>query len=421
MNSLIVELYGHLIGRIEPDKNRLSGFVFTVDSDVFDHYPLSSTVLSIAVPLNLRFTAMQSRRAVNFFNELLPEGQNLRWLLETLPDDQRNTYGLLRRYGKDSAGALMIYEPDDLFDKEKARIEPADAASIERLLLNMPLEPLGNWPNSGRISLGGVQGKVLLAKQGDKWYRALNGYPSSHILKPNLNEYPSMIYDECFCMQLAFNAGLTSFPVWIESFGSMDALVVERFDRDSNLPGERLHMEDFNQALGASGDQKYQEVGGKVSAKRISQALQRFASEDDMRSYAKQLVFATAIGNLDMHAKNTSIFHYPDTRIKLAPVYDQVPLRHQNTDSRMALSIAGEYIHANLSRSHLVSELLSWQTASYSGDKTTSAFIDEELVAIRDALLQTQLHDNAYPRLIEDIHLIIERLLANKPIGRIGS
>jgi len=416
MNRLNVELYGVLLGTLTP---RGRGVEFTTIPSAFEHYPVASTIMSLAVPLSLRYTAPQRKRGTNFFTELLPEGRNLRWLTQTVSPEERSAYGLLRKYGKDSAGALLIYDPEDPTATKNPKAEKLSESKIRSLFEHMPQEPLANAPLSGKTSLGGMQGKIVLSKKDDSWYRGHFGHPSTHILKPSVPEFPTMIYDEAFCMQMAYEAGLTSHPIWIESFDGSDALVIERFDRDTAAPNGRIHQEDFNQALGAQGEQKYQEIGGKVTAKRIAQTLERFGAEGDVQAFAAQLIFAVAIGNLDMHAKNVSIFHFPDATIKLTPTYDQVPLRHQNTDGRMALAVGGEYVHANLTRAHIANELLSWQHVVFSTEAASNAFISECLESYRATLEAVPLSSKAYPALKETLSLFMSRLLSGKPTGKV--
>jgi serine/threonine-protein kinase HipA len=415
MSELHVELYGTLIGTLS---KTAKGFDLKVDPDVFTEYQLSSTVMSLAVPLNLQYTVAQKKRLGNFFAELLPEGRNYEWLAQSLPYEERNIYGMLRKYGKDIAGALTIYDPGDPVSTEKAKAEPVDDKTVRYLLENMPLAALANSPKSGKTSLGGVQGKIVLAKKNGTWHRVHYGYTSTHIIKPFAQEHPTMIYDEAFCMQMAQNSGLTEYPVLIERFDGIDALVIERYDRNQDAEGDRLHQEDFNQALGARGSEKYQEYGGKVSAKRIAQTLARFGNNTDVKGFASQLLFAIAIGNLDMHAKNISILHYPDESIRIAPTYDQVPLRHQNTDGKMALAIGGVYEHANISMSDITAELISWQCNGLSSESEVAVFIKNNLETYRSALSIAIPNDKAYPKLKEDISLFISNLQSGKKIGR---
>ena len=414
MSKLNVELYGALLGTLS---QKGKWFDFEVDRGAFERFHLSSTIMSLAVPLNLKYTASQKKRTGNFFAELLPEGRNYDWLVQSLPYSERTHYGMLRRYGKDIAGALSVYDPEDPASSVKAEAEFVNSNKIRYLLEHMPQEALANSPNSGRTSLGGVQGKIVLAKKDGSWCRVHNGYPSTHILKPVVQKYPTMIYDEAFCMHMAFNSGLTGYPVWIEDFDGADALVIERYDRNSDVEGSRVHQEDFNQALGTSGSEKYQEYGGKISARRIAQTLARFGADGDVVKFASHLVFAIAIGNLDMHAKNVSILHFPDESIMLAPAYDQVPLRHQSTDGKMALAINGEYIHANISRSDIVSELASWRCGGFSDDAKTITIINDCLENYNNALNSDIPNNNAFPRLKADISSFISNLLSGKVAG----
>ena len=409
MSNLVVELYGNVLGTLSQDSNR---FRFEADPTVFEKYALSSTIMSLAVPLNLQYTAVQKRRMDCFFTELLPEGHNYEWLSESLSREERTPYSLLRKYGKDVAGALSIYDPEDPQFSAKASAEPIDGKGVRYLLEHMPQAALGNSPISGKTSLGGVQGKIVLARIGAGWHRVHNGYPSTHILKPMVPDYPTMIFDEAFCMQMAYDAGLTGHPVWIEEFDGADALVIERYDRKEDTFGSRVHQEDFNQALGARGSEKYQEYGGKVSAKRIAQTLARFGSREDVQGFASQLIFAIAIGNLDLHAKNISILHLPDETIALAPAYDQVPLRHQNTDGHMALAINGKYVHASISLADIVAELVSWHCPGLSDEYEATSFVESRLHSYRDILTNATPDKRAYRNLKTEIASFISRLLS---------
>jgi len=411
MSTLNVELYGELLGYLKP---KGTSFVFETNTAIFERYPIASPLLSLAAPLLPQLTPLQQKRAMNFFSELLPEGRNLTWLMQSLPPAEQNTYGLLRKYGKDSAGALIIYDPHDPAAAKKPKREKVDAGKIRYLLENMPQAPLANSPLSGKTSLGGVQGKIVLARKDDSWYRTHYGSPSTHILKPVVADYPTMIYDEAFGMQFAQKAGLTDHSVWIENFDGADALIIERYDRSADLADGRIHQEDFNQALGAHGDQKYQEIGGKVSAERIAMMLERFGHLEDVKAFASQLLFALAIGNLDMHAKNISIFHYPDASICLTPTYDQVPLWHQPTDGRVALAINGEHWFPSINHSHIEKELLSWKSQAFPDKTTVDEFIEHRFDAWRSILDQVPLHDKAYPRLREDIAGHLARFLSKK-------
>jgi len=135
-------------------------------------------------------------------------------------------------------------------------------------------------------------------------------------------------------------------------------------------------------------------------------------------AFARQLVFAAAIGNLDMHAKNISIFHYPDASVALTPAYDQVPLRHQNTDGRLALALGGEYVHANLTKAHIAAELLSWESRAFANGAEVDSFVESFLEHCLSALEEVPPVMGAYPLLVESIKSFAANLLTGKPTGK---
>ena len=126
----------------------------------------------------------------------------------------------------------------------------------------------------------------------------------------------------------------------------MPAVVIERYDRSPDAPQGRIHQEDFNQVLGAAGNQKYQKYGGKVSLERIARVFSAIGDRDSLERLFKLVVVSVAVGNLDLHAKNVSLLHRPDGSMTLSPAYDVVPQAHQPNDGEVALAVGGEYRHA---------------------------------------------------------------------------
>jgi hypothetical protein len=107
-----------------------------------------------------------------------------------------------------------------------------------------------------------------------------------------------------------------------------------------DAPQGRIHQEDFNQALGATGNQKYQKYGSKVSLARIARVFTATGDSRSLERLFKLIVVSVAVGNLDMHAKNISLLHRPDGSITLSPAYDVVPQAHQPNDGEVALAVA---------------------------------------------------------------------------------
>ena len=108
MADLIVELYGHRIGRL---LGPTPTFDFAIEPAAFDHFALDSSVLSVAIPLVPIQNRSRKGRRQTFFAELLPEGDMLTALAQASNVDRFDTVGLLGRYGRDVAGAIQIWDP----------------------------------------------------------------------------------------------------------------------------------------------------------------------------------------------------------------------------------------------------------------------------------------------------------------------
>ena len=408
MADLTVELYGARIGVLTGDART---FDLRIDPGAVSAYGIDSPILSISIPLVPVPTRTHKQRRQNFFRELLPEGRMLRRLAQEARVPAGDVIGLLRRYGRDVAGALQIWDPDVPGEPRAPRLEPLDAAGVAALLEHVQDFPLGNKPTGGKSSLAGVQDKVVLARTADGWNRALDGYPSTHILKPVPEGLATVIYDEEYGARLARAAGVAPFRTWIEEFADVPALIVERYDRSPSAPQGRIHQEDFNQAIGASGDEKYQRFGGKTSLARIAKALEEAAGREALETLFRMVVLSAAIGNLDMHAKNVSLLHHPDGTLALAPAYDFVPQAHQKNDGEVALAVAEAYRHAEITRAHLIEEGRSW--GLHGAERTTREVLE---VVLETAGSETP-HAQAHPKLAEDISRFTKNLLAGRAAG----
>ncbi|MDR0875203.1 MAG: HipA domain-containing protein, partial [Clostridiales Family XIII bacterium] len=329
MRELKVCLYGHEVGVLKGDDWRC--FSFAAAPSAFEHFSVGSTVLSEAVPLDLVPNSRKAKQQRNFFSELLPEGRIRSSMAQNAGIDEYDIIGFLAAYGRDIAGALEIFDPLLPCEPKSPYTTKVSAKQIRLLLEDVANTPLANAPGTGKTSLGGIQSKIVLSLADKTWYQVHDGYPSTHILKPLVQTQPTMIFDELFGADLAHELGLNSYKQWIEDFDGLPALVIERYDRrmDHGAKIARIHQEDFNQILGAHGNEKYQEYGGKVSLQRIASVFQGKDDGESLRRLARQLSLAVAMGNLDMHAKNIGLIHFEDETSTLTPAYDMVPLCHQ--------------------------------------------------------------------------------------------
>jgi serine/threonine-protein kinase HipA len=410
MPRLEVRLYETHVGDLLGDSWR--DFDFVPTTEAIERFGVGSTVLSESVPLVPRQPRGKAGRRRVFFDELLPEGAARQRLADRARVTTTDTLGLLAAYGRDVAGAVQIIDPaaPDAADAPRARA--LSTPDIVDLLDDVAAFPLGNAPMSGKASLAGVQEKVLLARVGDRWAQCLYGYPSTHILKPVARPHTDMIYNEEYASRIARALGLAPYATWIESFEGTDALVIERYDRDDAVPGRRVHQEDFNQVLGASGAEKYQEHGGKVSLARVASVVASAQGPDGLVQLLTLVTLAVCVGNLDMHAKNISLLHPPDGSARLAPAYDVVPLTHYpGIDGRMAMAINDVYEHHRIRRSDLMAEAGRWgMGAVRAGD-----VIDAAVATIRSTVQQEEPHVRAVTGLSDLIDSLAARIEESAP------
>ena len=164
--------------------------------------------------------------------------------------------------------------------------------------------------------------------------------------------------------------------------------------------------------LGYVVNEKYQEMGGVVSLRRIADALYRHATRRDLERLGRMVTLAVAIGNTDMHAKNLGLLHLDDG-VRLAPAYDFVPQAHLTIDGRMALAVNGRYRLAELTREDLAAELGGW------GLRAPADLVDETLEEAAVAIGRETPVAGAFTGLQESLAVATDRLRsARSPAAR---
>lgn len=403
---LAVELYNTLVGTIEGDART---FDFTPSAEGIERFGPNSPVLSVAIPLAPRQRRDHAGRRRSWFGELLPEGDQYDYMLAQGGIRQGDTPAFLARYGRDVAGALQIWDLDDPSEPTQQGVKKLTDKQVRALLEDPIGAPLANAPETGKSSLGGIQPKVVLVGSTSGWAQALGGYPTTHILKPRLSAgKATVIYDEEYGSRLARRMGLADVDTYVQEFDGLPALVIERFDR---ADGKRVHQEDFSQALGATRNEKYQEVGGVVSLKRVADSLIKNAPGEDLVRFARMVVFAVGIGNLDMHTKNIGLIHPADGDVTLAPAYDVVPQAHMPNDGKVALAVNKRYRHSEITRDDLHAEFMDW------GLRNPARVINSTLEELQGIAKEEAELDGAALALQYQVLGFVDNLLCGSPVG----
>ncbi len=298
----------------------------------------------------------------NWFDGLLPEGDRRTRLAARFGLRPEDTFGLLGEIGWECAGAVAVLPEGQ--SPTSGRYEPiADAGVAERLdaLPSIDLDP----DDAIRMSLGGAQDKLLLARIAQGWALPIDGAPSTHILKPEPDLWPGLAAAEAWALRVASAATYTSSAELSTDLGVRPVIVVTRYDRQH--PGDRIvriHQEDLCQALGLPVGFKYARPGHleDPSFARLARILVERAVDPpaELIRLLEQVAASVALRNADSHAKNISLLHEGNA-VRLAPLYDVAPtiafLPRQTT---LGLSIGGKFKLTEIGSEHLVAEAKSW-------------------------------------------------------------
>lgn len=343
---LEVFLAGELVGTLErrgPERYR-----FRYTQATLDRYEAGSIVLSVSMPVRAEpFTPNETKP---FFEGLLPEGAIRETIAKNLRLSVDNGFGLLEALGVECAGAVALTVPEEDgrgTGPEKGRVRWLEEEALARLVRELPEHPLGvSDGEQVRLSLGGVQEKLLLTKTpAGRYGQPLKGGPSTHILKPGQDRYPGVVANEAFCLRVAGCVGLPVARAEIVEIAERRCLLVERFDRTYDEEGKiaRLHQEDACQALGRLPSAKY-EVEGGPSLADVFGLLRDLASASTARDI-NNLLLATVLnwllGNSDAHGKNLGLVYDGSEQIRLAPMYDVVSTNVYDLKPEMAMMIGG--------------------------------------------------------------------------------
>jgi serine/threonine-protein kinase HipA len=272
--------------------------------------------LSMTTPLH---TDGSSVRPVQwYFDNLLPEELLREVLAKEAKIDKSDAFGLLKHFGSESAGSLVLRESGAPVAGQG--LKPLTLADLQLRIKNLPHASLTQAAPK-RMSLAGAQHKMVVVREGNELFEPLPGTPSTHILKPNSlsPHYPSSVMNEFFTMRLAAAVGLTV-PAVDRLYAPAPVYLVDRFDRtrvaDKSI--QRIHIIDTCQLLNKSRAFKYQQANLETLAEAIKMCRAKTAARIQLYRW---LLFNVLIGNGDNHLKNIS-FRVNSEGVTLAPFYD---------------------------------------------------------------------------------------------------
>ncbi|KQP36289.1 type II toxin-antitoxin system HipA family toxin [Pseudorhodoferax sp. Leaf274] len=280
----------------------------------------------LAAPHDARLVQLGGRWPAYFAN-LLPEGHNRERLARERrcgPDDE---FELLAAAGHDLMGAIEV-EP------VPAREGIPDVVRHWHTALGLDvLEPgFVEEPVEDAAALPGVVTKFSAVQDGRRYLVRRHGQAGAFILKLPTARHPDLVANEMAGYRLCGALGLACAQARAISRADAELpeqlpfdqiLAVQRFDRGPD--GQRIHMEEFAQALQYPPQHKYGREMVRDYATML-QVLDRYSARPapDVREFMARFVAFILLGNTDAHLKNWALL-YPDARQPvLAPLYDPV-------------------------------------------------------------------------------------------------
>lgn len=292
--------------------------------------------ISLSLPLDER--AYDDRIARAFFQNLLPENNQLDQLIVRERLERSDIAGILFHLGADLSGALSCLPTGTerikipgILERDYDVIDTDQLVDIVRRLGNDQPLP-GELRDPSPVS--GYQRKVALTLlPGDRYAvpKPGCGAPTTHILKVPETAFPREAFYEAVCASLADHVGLDAAPsrsFWIDQY---EVILSTRYDRvvaDGTV--YRRHQEDFAQALGLPPRLKYEREGRegyRYDTTSIATVLRQTESPAlSIDAFLRATFFNLAIGNTDNHAKNHALLYEAGAAPRLAPLYDLVPI-----------------------------------------------------------------------------------------------
>ena len=310
----------HIVGQLTQNEHGELGFVYAAAWLADPH------ALSLSASLPKRARAFTKRECRPFFAGLLPEQGQRDVVAQVLGVSSANDFSLLDRLGGEVAGAIELLPPGMEPSSSSSRYFPTrlDDAALLKLLDDLPRRPLLAGEKGLRLSLAGVQPKVPVVLVENAVALPAPGQPTTHILKPPIERFTGTTENEAFVMRLAEAVGLDVAHVEARAVCGRMFLLIERYDRSINADGrvQRMHQEDFCQALGIPPEKKYAAEGGPAFADCFA-LLRRLSAVPgpDVIKLLDATIFNVIVGNADAHGKNFSML-YRSGGPRLAPLYD---------------------------------------------------------------------------------------------------
>ncbi len=320
----------------------------------------------ISLSLPLQEELIKGARVLHFFDNLLPDTQDMKNRIQAhFSTNSNQCFDLLTHLGRDCVGALQLLTEDDPGNIKQVSSKVLDEHEIAERLRRTQYASQGIGrdrfaQDDFRISIAGAQEKSAFLRLNDQWHVPTGTTPTSHIFKLPIGHHDFIdlsdsVENEWLCHLIFKSYGLPTANAEIALFEDKKTLIVERFDRCWSQDKQwlvRLPQEDICQSMGISANNKYEQDGGPGIKNIMDRLLGSNRAKNDRIIFMKTQILFWLLAAIDGHAKNFSYFLLPGGRYHLTPSYDVMsayPLISNRSlekqKIKMAMAVEGKNRH----------------------------------------------------------------------------
>ena len=244
--TLDVFLHRQRVGTLV--QNNQGDILFEYD----EHYLSNPAALPLSQSLPLAKKRFNRRECRPFFAGVLPEESKREIIARNLGVSARNDFAMLEQIGGECAGAVTFLPKGTPLPDREDSYRQLSEAELSAILRSLPKRPLMAGEAGIRLSLAGTQDKIAVRLENKVISLPLNGSPSTHILKPQIERFEGVVFNEELCMKLSAAVGIPTAGVRTGRAEGIHYILVERYDRAQVAPPsggqpqlQREHQEDF--------------------------------------------------------------------------------------------------------------------------------------------------------------------------------
>lgn len=195
--TLDVYLHRRLVGQLIQNAHGQMIFRYT------SGYLEAAGAIALSHSLPLRKQEFGRNECRGFFAGLLPEEGKRKTVAKNLGISAANDFAMLEQIGGECAGAVTFLPQGQALPQQECTYRQLTRGELAQLLKDLPRRPLMAGEDGVRLSLAGAQDKIAVHVASDQISLPLGSSPSTHILKPAIEHYEGIVFNEALCMRLA--------------------------------------------------------------------------------------------------------------------------------------------------------------------------------------------------------------------------